>query len=128
LERLAAAGLPTSLHRSAPREARPQDNAAPLYRAAFALLDALPGESADVDLDLEKLPELPKRLIELSSPLRTRLDLLGRAAELPRCVHPLKYEMGIRMEVPHLLPIRKLSRLLAARAVVRAEAETSTGP
>jgi hypothetical protein len=127
LERLAAAGLPTSPAQVRPAEARPQDNAAPLYRAAFALLDALPEASADVDLDLAKLPQLPEETHRAVESASDALDLLGRAAGLPRCVHPLKYEMGIRMEVPHLLPIRKLSRLLAARAVVRAEAGNFDG-
>ncbi len=127
IARLSAAGLPLSAAQVKPPEAAPGENAAHLLKAAFALLDGLPEHVLELDLDLNELLRIPEAARRATEAASEALELVHRAARLPRCVFQLHYEKGISMEMGHLLSLRRLGRLLAARAVIRSGAEDPAG-
>ncbi|HEX7900707.1 MAG TPA: hypothetical protein VF950_23310 [Planctomycetota bacterium] len=100
------------------------ENAALLYKVAFARLEELSEEEADL---------LGKPLEELTAEERERrrgilagrpeiLDFLRRAAELPRSDFGVKYEDGFMAELPHIAPM-----ILAAK-LLRTETELGGNP
>ncbi len=94
-----------------------EDNAAPIYRRAFALLS-----SSDVT-DLEKAldnaqPDLDKAK-EILARSSDSLDLAIEASAKPSCDFHKEWSQGMDMLNPEVADMRKLGKLVAARAVVR---------
>jgi hypothetical protein len=115
-----AAGFPTRPDdlRSLPPPAA--ENAASLYRAAHALLKTVAAPDGAFDslrLWPPRVADEDRALLPACEPV---LALVHQAGRLPACDFQLRFEDGLTMLVPHLLQFRELSRVLAARALVRA--------
>jgi hypothetical protein len=96
------------------------ENAAILYKEAFAKMELIEESEADEELiqkavDREDLTEAERaRVKELRDRRREVVDLLRRAAERPRCDFGVKYEDGFHAELPHISPMIRASRFLLA--------------
>jgi hypothetical protein len=112
------------------------ENAALLYKDAFARIAALPANDAaaalieKAEMGEELSAEERGRLREVLEGRREILDLLRRAADLPRSNFGVKYDEGFHAELPHISPMIVASKLLrietevvgdpgAARAAMR---------
>jgi len=128
------AGEPASLadlHRLYPDPPKGQ-NAARLYRAAFAQMKKIaeqdPGNDLPIVGDTELPPEgeaLPQAMLEaIEAYLDLHTDVLGllhRAAKLDGCKFPLRFEDGLMLRLQHLSSMRGATRLLALEAIARTE-------
>jgi hypothetical protein len=108
------AGLPASLREMAPLPPPAAENAAPLYLKAIDQVSGIP----DVRLESYKgaISDDVRRAVASAG---KALQLMHAAAERPRCVFEEDYDDPSRV-----LPVAefmKLSRLLAARAVLRSQ-------
>lgn len=129
---LREAGLPGTLveisdHLPGGDAPRPEENAAPIYAAAFALLDAVEKpEEGFLEVVEERFVVTEETRLALSR-YGPALDLLHRAAERPRCRVELDWRQGFAVEMPHLPGTRDAAYLLAARALLRQETEDLEG-
>ena len=100
------------------------ENAALLYKAAFARLAELSPEDSDLlGMPYDELtPEERERRREILAARPEILDLLRRGAELPRSDFGVKYEEGFLAELPHIAPM-----ILAAK-LLRTETEIGGNP
>lgn len=97
-----------------------EENAAPLYRAAFALIEA-EGKPPPAEDDTAKgIRRWLSDELEAALPdYGPALEELHRAAARPRCRRELRWEDGYELELPDLMPARSAARLLGARALGR---------
>ena len=100
------------------------ENAALLYKAAFAALDGLPEADADLlGTPYEELtPEERERRRAILDGRPEILNLLRRAADRPRSDFGVKYDDGFHAELPHIAPM-----ILAAK-LLRTETEIGGNP
>ena len=129
---LEADDRPTTIKQITPPAIPETENAAPLYRAAVLLLKAEPvGErnlfkelvalaedilEGDADAESEALfRELCQR-----PDVQEALGLLERGSRKRGCNHDLDYAKGAELLLPHIGEYLNLSRILCARARVRA--------
>ena len=126
-----AAGLPTAPEQVIPPPAADADNAAPLLKRAFLLLQpgwpnsqtnavTLPTDGDYVAMTDDQKADWRARLA--APPCAEMLDLVAAAAARPRCDFQLKYRDGVALLLPHVSPLRNLSRLTLLRARLAAEA------
>ena len=131
-QRLRKDGRPMSAQDIIPRPVPPDENAAPLYQSAFALLDSASAgneslanalsqavAACESDPDSEEKLAALERLLAMPSVVRA-LDLIDKAAARPRCNFDLPYEQGAMMLFPHVNGLLKVSRFQAAQALLDA--------
>jgi hypothetical protein len=119
---LQAAGLPIrpeGLRREPPLA--PEENAALLYEAAFALRKSVAAPEGAFESIEERPPRLTSEDRALLPAYDEALALVHRAARLPACDFEIRYEDGFSALVLHLFQLRELATTLAARALARAE-------
>jgi hypothetical protein len=126
LQGIRAAHEPVTPADAAPPRVPDAANAAPLYQRAFALRVAEPDDADGfwkaVD-ELDAKGTLDRSLLEPY--LLRNAECAARAAEavrLPRCQFPVDYSQGYTTEMPHLLPIKEITRILSLRAKADAAA------
>ena len=125
-------GRPMSAQDIIPRPVPPDENAAPLYQSAFALLDSASAgneslanalsqavAACESDPDSEEKLAALERLLATPSVVRA-LELIDKAAARPRCNFDLPYEQGAMMLFPHANGLLKVSRFQAAQALLDA--------
>ena len=132
VQRIRRAGHPASLEELNARYHRPPKgpNAAPIYLAAFARLDAIGDQARELERGLpivgeRELPRPgqsldPATVAALRGWLalhRDALALLHKAAGVRECRFPLDLTKGFALEVPHLARMRQAVRLLALEAI-----------
>jgi len=94
-----------------------EENAAPVLRAAIALMNSVP----EPDEDFSEAGVSTALRLALPQ-YEEALALAYRAAERPRCRFRLMWIDGFEVRLDHILGLRDLARILRARAVVRSEA------
>lgn len=101
-----------------------EENAALLYKEAFAKLEELKESEEDEELinkavDRADLTEAERaRVKALMAARREVVDLLRRAADKPRSNFGVKYEDGFGAELPHISPMIRASKILSAEAAL----------
>lgn len=123
LAQLAAAGLPASVRELAPPLILPSENAAETYleaaRLAAAVTDPTRGRivgEKDEAADLLAVDEA-----------RNVFEALHRARAFPRCQYPHDYSKGVDLASLDTRQFSKMGRLLALRALLRAEKNDAGG-
>jgi len=132
LDKLHAAGIPTTWAEVAPPPVPEKDNAAIIYQQAFKRLESERGPRRGIS-DGECLrnfiaddppgarSRVFPRIQQILSHNQAALRLIKQAAARPRCRFPLRWDqMPAAMEFRHLGPLRTCSRLLMADALVAA--------
>lgn len=94
-----------------------EENAAPVFRAAIALVDSVPKPDEDGSQD-----GVSSVMREALPQYEDALALAYRAAERPRCRFDLSWTEAFAVRLDHLLGLRNLARILRARALVRSGA------
>lgn len=126
VERLEKTYGPLRLHELFPKQVKSSDNSAPFFRAAADLVawDASqPEYSALMDLLLIPHPrdlaaQKSAKLAPLFDQNRFVFELLDAGATRPEADWGLHYEDGHQMEVPPLIKMLNVSRLVAGRVLV----------
>ncbi len=126
LDKIKAAGEPTSLQEIIPPEVPDEENAAVVYQKAFEKLN-LSEEDEDVLYDLLSSMAQPPR--SEAPPLATIeqivannaavIALTERASKYSRCRFPLDWEAGHAMIMAHLHELRTCALLLEAKAALQ---------
>ena len=124
---VAAAGRPTKAEEIIPKPVQEADNAAPLYKKVFALLDVLEPEdwydvhagltetNAPAELDLSAA-----RAFIVSEDASRALRLVEEAVGKKACRFERDYTAGAAMLLPECGSIRSVTRLVQIRALVEA--------
>ena len=100
---------------------KPQENAAPLYLAAYALMhddDAYKGHPTEDDPDLAA-----KR--EATAKDRDAIQLVLKASQRPKIRFQVEWERGYATLLPHLQQCRGLARMLSWAAAIAAEDDST---
>ncbi len=121
------AGRPMDAKSLIPPEVPIDDNAAPLYESAIALMES---EEWDGTILLGAAYRISRDFMETASAspadmdmllendvVRRALALMERAADRPQCRFALQYDMGLDISLPHQHKLLMLNYLLTARAV-----------
>ncbi len=118
LEEIKHSGKPITLEELTPAPVPDEENAALIYKKAFAMI--VKGTKEEEKLHNLKWSEkeIPavRRLLEKNE---DTLNLLREAAQLEKCHFPLDYTKGFEMLLPHLRYFRTCARLLAADALIK---------
>ncbi len=137
LVELKAQGMPLTLAEAAPKDVPDEQNAAVLYQQVFGeffpgvqrearRIGAMTGDEQGVIRQYIKTNDaaLQGQAREiLSRPAVKRdLEIIRRASQRPHCVFPVNWEDGVGALLPHLPPLRDAVRVLAAQALISAEA------
>lgn len=118
LAELRARGEPLEIRQAcAASPVPPQENAAPLYAAAYALIKAPKAYEHPPGTEKWDVAAAHKALEQDSDALR----LVLAAARRHRCQFDIKWEDGYTAKLEPLYQMRDLARLVAAAAVVAAE-------
>ncbi|MEI6235044.1 MAG: hypothetical protein WCT04_18460 [Planctomycetota bacterium] len=107
----------------------PAENAAHVYRKAFAAVVAPASPTLELDSNTSRESayfEKPELLAYVDS-LATYYSLLDDATAMPKCNWELNYEQGFAMTMPHHGSMRHAARLLAIRARLRAHGGDHAG-
>jgi hypothetical protein len=96
-------------------------NAATWYRRAFERLEQLPEADRDLILSYLDNPGTPPstRLREALARAAPAMDLVRRGSRQEYADSGLDYSQGFDMILPHLAPMRTLSKIMQADAMVR---------
>ncbi len=101
----------------APPAARPEENGAPYYTAAFALLGKPEGEVAEAlanqDGSSSLAPNQQATVRDWIANRKEALDLLRRARSRPRCRFPRDYSLGLALWLPEIADSLWATRVLA---------------
>ncbi len=129
---LKADGRPITLEEIIPPAIPEPENAAPLYKAAILLLRAEPSGEGNLFKELTSLAagilkdgadaegeELFRALCQRSE-VQEALKLVEKGSHKRGCRHDLDYSKGAELLLPHVGEYRNLSRILCARARIRA--------
>jgi hypothetical protein len=132
-------GRPLTAEQVVPPPVPDAENAALLYQAAIRRLKDTPSGATDLfqhldDLAKALLGDVPTdadrdalgRLLDAEAS-REALRLVREGTERPACRFPLDYTKGAGLELPHLADMRRLSRILCARARVQAASADVSG-
>ncbi len=127
LAELKASGAPMSLAEAAPEPVADEENGALLYMQAFKELGKFEEHKALYDPDSvepsSKRPEAStEQLLRFFDESSVVYDLLGAAAQRPRCRFRVNYEDGIYCIAEHHTELRQCGRYLRARAIAMAGA------
>jgi hypothetical protein len=132
LDKLHAAGIPTTWAEVAPPPVPDKDNAAIIYRQAFKRLDVerrRRGGISDGECIRNFIADDPPgardrlypRIQQILARNKPALALLKQAGARPRCRFPLRWDQSpCAMEFRHLGPLRTCADLLIAEALVAA--------
>ena len=115
---------PADLRR--PYRVPPSENAAPLYRRIDSILKALPKTESAEDGAVNKLARsarpaekaLARRIVQRRSKV---LALVDQAAARTHCDFEREFDKGPDLMLPEYASMRQAARLLAGRALLRAE-------
>lgn len=119
LEEIKNSGKPVTLLDLIPPPIPDEENAAPVYKKAFAIMVKGTKEEEklhDLKWSEEEVPAV-RRLLEKNE---DTLNLLQQATSFEKSQFPLDYAKGFEMPLPHLAQFRNCARLLAADALIKA--------
>lgn len=129
---LRAAGRPMSPAEIIPADVPANENAAPLYESAFALLDSesigdkkLAAVVADASRDYAADPDADEKRSTFENALANEtfvrtLELVEQAASRTRCNFNLQYDLGGMLCVRHAHDMFAIGRILKAKALLHA--------
>ena len=123
IERIRAAGEPTTSEEIIPLVPIGGNNAADVYQQAFSLLQVTPSENENVitwapeDMDEERLAAA-RDVVARNEPY---FELLERASGTPECVFPIDWYDLPNAVLPHYSKMREAARMLAFRSLVLAQ-------
>ena len=125
LEELRAMGRPVSIADFGQPPIPDEDNAALVYREAFTSFVELSPEDADTlnafvdhwETVDENALQVLRALVEQN---KEALALIEKASPMPSCYFDTRWQDGICVLLPHLGEMRKASRMVIARARLRA--------
>lgn len=123
-----AEGIPTTAAEYAATmpPAKPEENAAPLYRQMQSLLHVR-GDSSRLEADLQFRPS-PAHLKAAQAyldQLKPALELADRAAALPRCWFDRDWKEGMAVLMPEFATMKGAAKLIALRASIAAQSGDS---
>jgi len=107
------------------------ENAALLYQAVILILKSEPGNGDSAFAELNQLAsewKAEERSSEFKQEFKTLLNqkrvqealiLLAHATTREFCVFDLDYTLGVSLELPHIMDLMSLSRILCARAELK---------
>lgn len=121
-----AEGLPLEIGDVVPRPpANPSRNAGPAYQEICKALNPRngdPGSSAAMS-NLSKRTALPNEIAIVKKELAVNADLIAMAIEAskrPMCVFDRNWNLGATMLLPEYAQLKRVARLLSARAILAA--------
>jgi len=127
LDKIKAAGEPTSLQEIIPPEVPDEENAAVVYQQAFEELSLSERDKDALWNLLSSMAQPPRSetpsmeaVEQIVAKNVGAIALLEKAAQRPKCRFPVDWEAGAELTSPHLSRMRSCARLLAAKAVVEA--------
>lgn len=127
MRRARAEGMPTTAAEYAATipPAKPEDNAAPLYRKLRQTIRPLSKQSpavpkADLELTFHPSPEAKKAALALLSSYKAALDLADQAAKKPRCWFDRDWSQGYAVLFPEYADIKALARAVLLRGSLAA--------
>ena len=132
-KQLRASGRPMTPEEVIPPEVPASENAAPLYKSAFALLesetvdgkplfDRLFDTAREISYDDPDSDEKRAVFEQLLSneTVAQALALVEEASTRPQCNFNLQYEQGTLLRVPHINGFLKITHILSTKALLEA--------
>ena len=124
---LKARGVPVSMAELGLPKVPDEENAAVIYAKAFKAIEKLQtgGDYSKLNSFLKPNnrqgnPELWTDVRRMLAENRGAFPLVEEALSRPKCQFPVNWEAGFDADFPHSAPLRTLTRLLAADAIVQA--------
>jgi len=118
IRKLRRAGYAVSLKELVPPPVPSQDNGAPYYEAAFALMKGAHDEAFDVELDLMDTPgaDGKRQFLDVFDRYSEAFDLVRRARRRAACRFERQYDRWWEERRPEFQPVWTLARALSLRA------------
>lgn len=119
-----AEGIPTTAAEFAATmpPAKPEENAAPLYRQMQSL-PRTKGDASQLEMDLlfRPSPAHLKAAQDYLDQVKERLELVDRAAALPRCWFDRNWADGMAVLMPEFATMKSAAKLIALRGSIAAQ-------